>query len=68
VKRRSAQDDRLKMCRSREGLKARHPQAGHVGPPSEESPGALQDVSLRLQLLPIMTLLTCLLMLAFVYS
>jgi hypothetical protein len=36
--------------------------------PDEESPGALQDVSLRLQLLPAMTLPTCLLMLAFVFS
>jgi hypothetical protein len=67
-KRRSARDSGLKTCRSRAGLEVRRPRAGHVGPPGEESPSALQDVSLRLQLLPAMTLPTCLLMLAFVFS
>jgi hypothetical protein len=66
-KRRSARDGGLKACRSQVGLEACRFRAGHVGPPSEESPGALQDVSLRLQLLPFMTLPTCLLMLAFVF-
>jgi hypothetical protein len=67
-KRRSARDGELKTCRSQAGLEARRPRAGHVGPPGEESPTALKDVSLRLQLLPDMTLPTCLLILAFVFS
>jgi hypothetical protein len=67
-KRRSARDGELKTCRSQAGLEARRPRAGHVGPPGEESPTALKDVSLRLQLLPDMTLPTCLLMFAFVFS
>jgi hypothetical protein len=40
------------------GLKARNPRAGLVGPPDEESPGALQDVSLRLLIFFIMILPT----------
>jgi hypothetical protein len=32
---RSARDGGLKACHSRAGLEARHPRAGHVGPPSE---------------------------------
>jgi hypothetical protein len=41
--------------------------AGHVGLPSEERLGALQDVSLRLQPLSSVILPTCLLTLAFVF-
>jgi hypothetical protein len=43
----------------RAGLEVCGPRAGHVGPPGEESPGALQDVSSRLQVFFVVFLSTC---------
>jgi hypothetical protein len=52
----------------RRRARSAQPRAGLVGSLGEESPGAIQDVSLRLQLFFVVILPTCLLTLPSVFS